>query len=112
MSRAALLTAILALAAVPCVHAAEANVCPPEPNAVAATPFVSPELAALFETSPEVVVAADGMKVTKAPTRLWMVARRAADGSIVFRCVQDAESAARFLRAPEVQPAQRQPQEK
>lgn len=105
MSRTAVLTAFLALAAVPCAHAADPKGCPQEASAVAATPFVSPELAALFQTSPEVAVTANGMKVTKAPVRLWMLARRASDGSIVLRCVDSAEAAQKFLRAPDVQPA-------
>lgn len=112
MSRAALLTAFLALAVTPYAHAADANGCPSQSGAVVATPFVSPELASLFETSPEVVVTASGMRVTKAPARLWMLARRSSDGSIVLRCVESAEGAERFLRAPDVQPPAHKPLEK
>ncbi len=91
----------LALAVAPALLA-ETTVAPRAgaAKALAASPAIPLTLAALFETSTEVTLLADGTSVVEAPVQSVLVAHRAADGTMVVTCVASPEAAMKLLTAP------------
>lgn len=69
-------------------------------KALAASPAIPVTLAALFETSTEITVLADGTSMVEAPVQSVLVAHRAADGTMVVSCVASPEAAMKLLTRP------------
>jgi predicted acylesterase/phospholipase RssA len=65
-------------------------------KAMAASPAIPLTLAALFETSTEVTVLANGSLVVPAPQEV-LIAHRASDGSVAVTCVATPEAAAKLM---------------